>query len=192
MMTAILDLLNGAARHKLTVDDYYRMAETGVLKREDRVELIDGEIIDMAPIGSEHAWNTNKLNMVFARAVEGIAMLSVQTPLRLDSHNEPQPDLMLLRLRKDEYRKSHPTAADVLLLVEVSDTSLGYDRGAKLALYAKYKIPEVWIVNIPARSLEIYRQPTDTGFDSKEDRKNGTVTPELLPGLTVNLDELLG
>ncbi len=190
-MTAVLDLLNGATRHKLNVDDYYRMAETGILKRQDRVELIDGEIIDLAPVSSEHAGHTNWLTMFFARATEGVAMLSVQTPLRLDAHNEPQPDLMLLRPRKDEYRRSHPTAADVLLLVEVSDTSLGYDRGAKLSLYAKHKIPEVWIVNIPAKSLEIYRQPTDTGFGWKEELQKGTVTPELLLGLSVNLDELL-
>jgi len=193
-MTAVLDLLKDTAtRHKLSVDDYYRMAETGVLKPGERVELIDGEIIDMAPIGSGHAGNTNQLNWIFARAaVAGLALVSIQNPLRLDSYNEPEPDLMLLRPRKDYYRTSHPAASDVLLLVEVSDTSLAYDQGAKLALYARYKIPEVWIVNIPARILEIYRHPMDTGFGAKEDLKTGTVAPDLLPSLVVNVEELLG
>jgi Uma2 family endonuclease len=188
-----MHLPSGVARHKLTVDDYYRMAETGVLKPGERVELIDGEIIDMAPIGSEHAGKTNRLIEVFAKAIaERLCLISVQNPLRLDTRSEPQPDLMLLRLREDRYSDNHPTAADVLLLVEVSDSSLAYDRGAKLALYARHKIPEVWIVNIQTRSLEIYRHPKDTGFDSKDDLKKGTITPELLPGLTVNLEELLG
>jgi Uma2 family endonuclease len=191
MMTAVLDLPSGVTRHKLTVDDYYRMAETGVLKLGEHVELIDGEIIDMAPIGSEHAGNTKALNLVFARAaVEGLALVSVQDPLRLDAYNEPEPDVMLLRPRKDKYRGSHPTAADVLLLVEVSDSSLAYDRGTKLALYARFKIPEVWIVNIPAGTLEIYQNPIDEAFNSKQELKTGTVAPELLPSLIVNLQDL--
>jgi Uma2 family endonuclease len=192
-MTAVLDLPLGVTRHKLSVDDYYRMAETGILKREDRVELIDGEIIDIAPIGSEHAGNTNGLIEIFARAVvQGLYLISVQNPLRLDAYNEPQPDVMLLRPRKDKYRDSHPSAEDVLLLVEVADSSLGYDRGAKLALYARTKIPEVWIVNVPAKLLEVYRNPIDDGFASKQELKEGTITPDSLPSVVVNLAELLG
>jgi Uma2 family endonuclease len=193
IMTAVLDLPSGVTRHKLTVDDYYRMAETGILKREDRVELIDGEIIDMAPIGSGHAGNTIGLNRIFASAVvEGLALVSVQNPLRLDTHNELQPDFILLRPRKDEYRSSHPTPADVLLLVEVSDSSLAYDRGAKLTLYARHKVPEVWIVNIPAKLIEVYRNPIDNAFGSKQEFKEGFIAPELLPSLIVNLEQLLG
>ena len=111
------------ARHRLDVDAYYKMAEAGILTREDRVELIDGEIIDMNPIGSPHAALVKRLNRLFARAAaEGMVLVGVQDPLRLDAYNEPEPDLMLLRPRADDYQANHPGAADVLLLIEVSDS----------------------------------------------------------------------
>ncbi len=120
------------ARHRLDAGAYYRMAEAGILAEPHRVELIDGDIIDMAAIGSPHAAITNRLIRAFAeRVAEGSTLMSVQSPLRLDAYNEPQPDVMLLRPRADDYRESHPTAADVLLLAEVSETSLAYDRSVK-------------------------------------------------------------
>jgi len=190
-MTTVTELLEGVARHKLSVDDFHRMAEAGILKYEDRVELIEGEIIDMTPIGSGHAGKTNRFAFVFARAaMEGLAVVSIQNPLRLDLYNEPEPDVMLLRPRKDFYETSHPTAADVLLLVEVADTSLAFDRGLKLALYARHRIPEIWIVNIPGATTEIYRAPTEQGYSSKADLTKGTVSPELLPSLIVNSEDL--
>ena len=114
----------------------------------------------MAPIGSEHAATTDILNELVARALaDGRVQVRIQGPLRLDRRNEPQPDLMLLRPRPDRYRSGHPTAADVLLLVEVADSSLAYDRGPKLALYARHGVPEVWLVDLVGRAVEICREP---------------------------------
>lgn len=120
-MQSTLERSTAAPRHRFDVDAYYRMAETGILGLDDRVELIEGEVVDMAPIASAHAGTTDVLTGLVARAVaDGLVVLRVQGPLRLDAHNEPQPDLMLLRPPADRYRRSHPAPADVLLLVEVA------------------------------------------------------------------------
>ena len=134
-MGEVFDRGRAPARRAIDVEAYYKMAEAGILTRDDHVELIGGEIFDMAPIGSTHAGKTNRLIRFFGRAAaDGLAILSVQGPLRLDAWNEPQPDVMLLKPRKDDYQGRHPSAADVLLLVELSESSLAYDRGVKLAL----------------------------------------------------------
>ncbi len=139
-MGQILERPLAPTRHRLNVDAYYRMAEAGILTDPHRVELIDGEIIDMAAIGSPHAAITNRLARLFTRAFsDEVALVSVQSPLRLDAYNEPEPDLMLLRPRPDGYRAGHPGAADVLLLIEVSESSLAYDRSTKLTLYARFR-----------------------------------------------------
>ena len=134
-MGEILERPIAPTRHRLNIDAYYRMAEAGILLDPHRVELIDGEIFDMAAIGSPHAAITNRAARLFSRALpDEVALVSVQSPVRLDAYNEPQPDLMLLRPRADGYRASHPGTADVLLLVEVSESSLAYDRSTKLPL----------------------------------------------------------
>ena len=180
------------ARHRLDVDAYYKMAEAGILKHDDRVELIDGEIIDMNPVGSPHAAIVKRLNRLVARAAaDGIVLVSVQDPLRLDAYNEPEPDLMLLRPRTDDYRASHPGAADVLLLVEISDSSLAYDRGAKLALYARFGVAEVWIIDIAGSAVEIYRQPIEGAYSLTERRTGGSLTPDLVPSVAIDVAALL-
>jgi len=180
------------ARHRLDVDAYYKMAEAGILTRAHRVELIDGEIIDMNAIGSPHAAITNRLNRLVARAAaDGLVLVSVQSPLRLDTFNEPEPDLMLLRPRADDYRASHPSAADVLLLAEVSDSSLAYDRGTKLALYANFGVPEVWIVDIPGGAVESYLAPRDGAYVHRERLSGGPVSPALVPEVTIDVAWLL-
>lgn len=151
-------------RHKLDVDEYQRMAEAGILHEDDRVELIDGEIIDMAPIGSDHAGTVNGLNRALVLSCGERAIVSVQNPVRLDRLNEPEPDFALLRPRPDFYRGAHPGASDVLLLVEVSDTSLRFDRRVKLPLYARFGIPEVWIVDLHARVLEAHSGPANGAY----------------------------
>lgn len=191
-MATTLERPAAVRRHRFDVGDYYRMAETGILGPEDRVELIEGEIVDMAPIGSAHAGTVNRLARLAAKAMaEGNVLVSMQNPLRLDAHSEPQPDLMLLRPRADDYRDTHPTPADVLLLVEVADSTLAYDRGPKLALYARHGVPEVWIVDLGGRAVEICRQPGPDGYGERRRVMDGTATPTLVPGLAVDLAVLL-
>lgn len=175
-------------RHRLTVADYCRIAEAGIFGEDDRVELIEGEIIDMAPIGSEHTSSVKRLNRLFDRAVGEQAIVSVQDPIRLDEHNEPEPDIALLRYREDFYRSTHPGPADVLLIVEVADTSLRYDREIKLPLYARHGIPEVWIVDLENRRLEVHRRPEgETYREQICPAPNESVAPADLPDCAVDL-----
>ena len=145
--------------HKFTVHDYYKMAEIGILTEDSRVELIEGEIIDMVPIGSKHASMVTKLTRILTKMVGDSAIISPQNPLHLPNDSEPEPDIMILRPRVDDYGDSHPEPDDVLLLIEVSDTSLPFDRLVKLPLYARYKVPVVWIIDLNSQHLELYRQP---------------------------------
>jgi Uma2 family endonuclease len=191
-MGEILERPKAPTRRRLDIDVYYRMAESGILTDPRHVELIDGEIIDMAAIGSPHAAVTNRLVRGFARAAaEGSTLMSVQSPLRLDPYNEPQADVMLLRPRADDYRANHPSAADVLLLVEVSETSLAYDRSIKLGLYAKFGVPEVWIIDLPGNAVEVYREPNEGAYASRERLTEGLLGPALVPGLTIDVTGLL-
>ncbi len=178
-------------RHRLDVEAYYKMAEAGILKRPQHVELIDGEIIDMPAIGSPHAGIVKRLIRLFVPAAgEGTVAFSVQDPLRLDEFNEPEPDVVLLRPRADDYRTSHPTASDVLLLVEVSDTSLTYDRSVKLPLYAKFGIPEVWIVDIAGAAIDVHREPKDGEYATLERYSSGVLSPSLVSGVTIDIAAL--
>jgi Uma2 family endonuclease len=179
------------ARHRFDVDAYYKMAEAGILNRDDRVELIDGEIIDQEPITSAHAAIGRRLLRLFAQAAaDGIVLISARNPLRLDAFDEPEPDLMLLRPRADDYGASHPGAADVLLLVEVSDSSLAYDRGRKLALYAKFGVPEVWIVAVAGSAVEFHRRPQDGAYASTGRLTAGSLAPDLVPGVAIDVAAL--
>ena len=152
-------------RH-FTIEEYYRIAAAGVLREDDRVELIEGEILQLNPIGPLHAGTVNHLVGLLARAVGRLAVVSVQNPLHTDVFGEPQPDLMLLRFRDDDYYGKTPTSDDVLLLVEVADSSLRVDRSVKLPLYAKHGIPEVWIVNLVDKLVEVCRDPGPDGYRS--------------------------
>ena len=191
-MAEILERPLAPARRRFDLDAYYRMAEAGILSDPHRVELIDGEIIDMAAIGSPHAAVTNKLVRCFAQAAaDGLMLMSVQNPLRLDAHNEPQPDIMLLRPRADFYRSGHPGAADVLLLIEVSDSSLAYDRTTKLPLYAKFGVPEVWIVDLAGAAIEVFREPGDGAYGSRERLTGGFLAPSLVRAAAFPVADLI-
>ncbi|MBV8457956.1 MAG: Uma2 family endonuclease [Acetobacteraceae bacterium] len=149
-------------RRLLTVDDYHRMGEAGILSEDDRVELIEGELVEMAPIGSEHAASVAALNHLLVLAVGARGLVFPQNPVRLDPHNEPQPDFTVLKPRPDGYRSALPRAEDILLIVEVSASSLGYDRGLKLALYARHRYGSSISPPRKSRSSESQRA-TSTG-----------------------------
>jgi Uma2 family endonuclease len=179
-------------QHRFSVEDYYRMAETGVLKPDARVELLDGRIIDMSPIGPFHGSISKQLNKIFSAAAKGRWITALQDPVRLDDHSEPQPDLMLLKPVADFYRKRHPQPEDVFLLVEVSDTTLTTDREDKIPAYGHAGIGEVWIINLADLTIEVYREPHFTGYGSKAVVRPGEqVSPQAFPDAVVDVGELL-
>jgi Uma2 family endonuclease len=149
---------------RFTVNEYYRMAEVGILSPDERVELIEGEIVDMAPIGSRHAACVDRLNRDFVPALGDRAIVRVQGPLRLHDYSEPEPDLVILRPRDDFYAEETPGPADALLVIEVADTSERYDRQVKVPLYAQAGIPEVWLVDLTAGNITVYRGPGPDGY----------------------------
>jgi Uma2 family endonuclease len=191
-MGETLERPRAPTRRRLDVDAYSKMAEAGILTDPHHVELIDGEIIDMAAIGSPHAEVTNRLARLFTRALrDETALVNVQSPLRLDAYNEPEPNLMILRSWGGGYRASHPGAADVLLLVEVSETSLAHDRGVKLALYARFGVPEVWIVDLAGAAVEVYREPKDGVYASRQLLTDRLLVPTLVPDVAIDVAGLL-
>ena len=178
-------------RRRFTVHDYHRMGEAGILHEDDRVELIEGEIVEMAAIGTRHFSCVNKLNRLLVMNVGNEAIVSVQNPVRLNEHTEPQPDLTVIRTR--DYTRSLPVSEDVLLLIEVSDTTLAYDRSIKLRLYARVGMEEVWIVNLSAEIIERYTEPSANGYQRTEHKHRGqTLQSAALPGLTPTVHEILG
>jgi Uma2 family endonuclease len=179
-------------RRLFTVEEYHRMAEAGILSEDDRVELIEGELVTMSPIGSRHAACVARLTALLF-PVEGRGILWVQNPIRLGARSEPQPDVTLLRYRPDFYASAHPGPEDVLLVVEVAETSADADRSLKIPLYARYGIPEAWLVDLLEERIEIYRHPTPQGYRSLHIAHRGeTVSPTALPDLELSVDEILG
>ena len=179
-------------KHRFTVTEYYRMAETGVLKPDARVELLNGEIIDMSPIGSSHAGTVKRFIRIFTKLSQERWQVSAQDPLHLDDDSETEPDFMLLKPSADDYTNHHPLPDDVFLLVEVADASLDYDREQKLPVYGRAGIPEIWIINLRDRSLEVYREPHFTGYGSKTILRAGDqAKPQAFPDVAVDVTELL-
>jgi Uma2 family endonuclease len=178
-----------APRRLLTVDEYHRMGEVGILTEDDRVELIEGELVAMAPIGSEHVAATNALNRLLVLEVGARGIVSVQNPVRLTRRSEPQPDFAVLKPR--DYRKTLPRPEDTMLAVEVANTSLDYDRTVKLALYARSGIPEVWIVNLTAEEVEVYRSPVGDGYTVvTRAGRSGTLTIGAIPDAVIPVADI--
>ena len=173
-----------------TVDEYYAMACAGILHEDDRIELIDGLIIAMAPIGDPHVDCVNHLNRLFVLRIDPKAIVSVQNPIRLNVFTEPGPDVVLIR----PGRAGVPAAKDVLLLVEVADTSLDFDREIKLPHYATAGIPEVWIVSLQEERVEVFRKPGPAGYAEEASfGREEQLTVEALPDVgTFAVDEILG
>lgn len=179
-------------RHTFTVEEYHRMAAAGILGEDDRVELLDGEILEMTPIGSRHAACVDRLTYLFVRGVGQRAIVRVQNPVRLTERSEPQPDLALLRPRPDFYAADHPGPTDLLLLVEVADTSVELDREVKVPLYARTGVSEVWIVDLVGECVEVYRSPGAQGYaGTARFRRGQHVTPQAIPDLEIPVEDLL-
>jgi Uma2 family endonuclease len=169
------------------------MGEAGILTERDRVELIEGELVAMSPIGSNHSGTVNSLNRMLVVAVGDRGVVAVQNPVRLDDLSEPEPDFAVLKPREDDYRSATPRPDDVLLIIEVADTSLAYDRAVKRALYARHRLPEFWIVNLAAREVEVCRLPAGDDYQSRERvGRDGVLEPALLPGVVIPAARLLG
>lgn len=180
-------------RRQFTVTEYQRMAETGILHEDDRVELIAGEIWEMSPIGSRHIACVNRLTMQVSRQVGQTVIVSVQNPIQLTDYTEPQPDLALLRMQLDFYAEALPTAADVFLLIEVADTSLDYDRDVKIPRYAQASIPEVWLVDLQAEVVSVYTQPSAAGYQRIRQLHAGErVAATTVAGLEIAVEDILG
>ncbi|MFP5262933.1 MAG: Uma2 family endonuclease [Blastocatellia bacterium] len=176
-----------------TVDEYHRMSEAGILSEADRVELIEGEIIKMSPIGRYHAACVKRLNSTLNRRVSDYAIVSVQDPVRLDEHSEPEPDIALLKPRDDFYAQGAPAVEDVLLIIEVADTSVEYDRDVKVPLYAKAGIAEAWLANIREDRIEAYSRPANGVYQKVRLVNRGeAISPEELPSLIITVEEILG
>ncbi|GAP99351.1 Uma2 family endonuclease [Leptolyngbya sp. NIES-2104] len=176
-----------------TVKQYHRMIETGILQEGDRVELIRGEIVEMAAIGTRHAAGVRRLNRLFYDKFGQQVLISPQNPVEVDEYSEPEPDIAVLRPRADFYVSAHPTPNDVFLLVEVSDSTIRYDRSVKIPLYAEDNITEAWIVDVNAELVEVYRQPSASGYQSLQTYRRGQ-SIELLafPNVSITIDEILG
>lgn len=179
--------------HKLTVEDFHRMGDAGILGEGDRVELIEGALFDMAPIGSRHACIVDILAEHFTLAAQGRALVRTQGPLEIPEHNEPLPDVLLLKPRPDRYRNGLPRPADVLLVVEVADSSVARHRDMKIPIYGKHGIPEAWLVDAQRRSVTVYRQPSAEGYTVANELTDGRLVPAALPDMpALELNVLFG
>jgi Uma2 family endonuclease len=179
-------------KHRLTVVDFHKMGDAGIFNEDARVELIEGELFDMPPIGSGHASVVMIFIHLLTRAVGDLAIVGAQTPIVLGEESEPQPDIVLLKSRDDFYARSHPMPEDVLWLIEVADSSTYYDRSIKIPLYARYRIPEVWLLDLPHKRLEVYcnPMPDHAAYQRLEQYHEGTASPQLLPNVTISVLDL--
>jgi len=179
-------------RGPFTVDTYQRLGELGVLRENDRVELIAGQVVEMSPIGDRHASCVRRLIHLFSRSLGAAAIVDVQNPVVLGEHDAPQPDVVLLKPRPDAYPR-HPRATDILLVIEVADTTLAYDREIKVPLYARAGIPEAWVVDLAADRIEVFEDPIAGQYTRVRSASRGDMlTPLQFPNLTVAADEILG
>ena len=192
-MTAVFHAGEPKARvpyHIWTVAEYHQMAEAGLLRASDRVELIEGELVDLAPIGSRHAFLVDRIAETLGRGSRAAHMVRVQNPVLLGERSEPQPDIALVK--RINYSDRHPGPEDVLLIIEVSDATLEYDRDVKLALYARHGIPEVWLIDVNAGELTVYCEPAEGQFRLiRKPTATEAVLPTLVPDVSLRWAELV-
>jgi Uma2 family endonuclease len=184
--------MQAPAAHRFKTKEYHRMVEVGLLSPDARVELLDGKIIDMSPIGFFHGGIVARLARLFGNLSKDRWLVWPQNSVVLDEHSEPQPDIVLLKPSPDDYTTHPPCADDIFLLIEVADTSLNLDRDEKLPLYGRAGVQEVWIVNLPERVIEVYREPHFTGYASKTILRAGDqAKPQAFPDVVVDVAGLL-
>ena len=180
-------------RRKISVAEYHRMGEAGILHEDDRIELIEGDLVAMSPIGSSHNGAADWLTRTLIAALGGRGIVRVQGSIRLDHQTEPQPDFAVLRPREDFYRKAPAGPADVLLIIEIADSSLRFDRSVKRPLYARHGIPEYWIVDLQGEMVEVCRTPTRHGYASVTRLgRDGALRIEAMPDIAISITALLG
>jgi len=180
-------------RRRFTVEQYERMVEAGVIRPDERVELLDGEVVEMPPIGPPHASRVDRCNAHLGRVLGSGVIIRVQSPLRLSDLSMPEPDITVLRHRDDFYGARHPTVADVLLLIEVGDTSARFDREVKLPLYAAAAVHEVWLLDVTAGAVSVFREPGPTGYQTLGTAHHGDLLrPTAVEGAVVAAADLLG
>lgn len=183
----------GQLAHQFSVNEYLLLTDAGILHEDDRLELLEGRIVDMPLSGSSHASAVNRLLATLVNLFQSRAIVSVQNPVHLSDHSEPQPDLMLLRPRDDFYAERHPIPEDVLLLIEVAETSREYDQQVKIPLYAQSGIPEVWLINIPDQCVEVYRTLSGDKYETILIlRGQQTLSPQQFPDVRFTVTQLLG
>ena len=180
-------------RRRFTLTEWDAMVEAGIFDEDERIELIEGEILCMAPIGILHAWVVTRLNNWFSRRLPETMLVRVQDPIHLPEHSEPEPDLVIVPAHLAEQGSRHPIPDDIRLLIEVASSSLGFDREIKLPLYAAAGISEVWIVDIDGQRVLVYRAPRRGRYaEQRVVERGGTLTPLAFPELTLTLDDVLG
>jgi Uma2 family endonuclease len=185
-------VISTVRKHLTDIHEWQKIGEANIFPPESRLELINGEIIEMAPIGSNHAGHLKRINNLLTLLVAGKAIVSIQDPLQLGDLSEPEPDFMLLKPNPDFYSSRHPVADDVLLLIEVADSSLNFDQNQKLRLYAMHNIPEYWLLNLIDNCLEVYRKPKGEVYAEKTTLYNGdNVTLSQLPEINIQITDIL-
>ena len=181
-----------SSHRRITVAEYYDMARTGLIAPDARVELIEGEVVPLAPIGDRHGWAVETLDELLHQAVARRAQVRCQMPVRLSDYSEPEPDFVVMRRRTGRDDRAHPSATDVFLVVEISDSTLRYDLDVKVPLYARHGAPEVWVVDLKHHILHLYRSPVEGSYQDVTSVPDGGLTA--IPGIagaTVDLSEIL-
>lgn len=180
-------------RKRFTTQEYEQIAAAGVFAEDDRVELLEGEIVQMSPIGPQHSACVSRLNRLFQEKLGNSVIVRVQDPIRLGNYSEPEPDVALVQPRTDFYAGGHPEPEDVLLLIEVADSSLSYDRDLKLPLYARAGVSEVWLVGLLAQTVEVFRAPSESGYGERREARRGESVAALnVPAVVLSVAEILG
>ena len=186
-------MVSEVGRYSFTVDEFAKMGEVGIFTEDDRVELIDGQIWEMAAISPLHAGIVTRLTVTLIELLGRSAVVHVQNPLRLDLHNETLPDISILKARDDYYKTAHPEPGDTLLVIKVADSSLAYDLNEKAPRYAKSMIPELWVVDLEAEVVRVFTKPGTSGYTNEREMPRGsTIASASVEGLRVEVNEIFG